>query len=276
MTVMSVQTSTVLDKATPADVTLDPYPYLVVRNALPSDYYAKLSETFPDLTNVPAAHATANNKRLDLMSSWGKALRSGEEIPAVWQQFMSDHSTPAFARRVFGLFPSMTVPGADPDTRWLRTEAYGDGLADKLGLTGPVADTDIVGRVTLGVNTPVTERVSVRGPHVDSPRKAYVGLLYVRHPDDKSEGGDLAVYRWKAGARRDPWTAKANPDDVEQVGLVKYEPNTFVIMLSAYHSLHGVTEREPTPYLRRLAICSGWFPGVDQSNFVRGDLAKMS
>lgn len=271
----AVKNATVLDKATPTDVTLEPYPYLVVRNALPQDYYNELSKAFPDLTNVPAAHATANNKRLDLMSSWGKALRSNEEVPAVWRRFMADHTTPAFARRVFSLFPSMTVPGADEETRWLRTEAYGKGLVEKLGLTGPVADTDIVGRVTLGVNTPVTDRVSVRGPHVDSPRKAYVGLLYVRHPDDDSEGGDLAVYRWKDGATPDPWTAKADPNDVEQVGVIKYEPNTFVIMLSAHHSLHGVTERAPTPYLRRLAICSGWFPGVDQSNFVRGDLAKM-
>lgn len=37
-----------------------------------------------------------------------------------------------------------------------------------------------------------------------------------------------------------------------------------------------VSPRAPKPHLRRLAIWWGWFPGVDQSNFVRGDLQRCS
>lgn len=266
--------TTVLDKTSEIQVYTDPYPYLVVRNALPTKFYEELSATYPTLDGVAPAHANANNKRLDLLSSWGKALLPNELVSSAWRQFMNSHTTSEFSRRVFDCFPS--VVERTGSGRRINVDAYGQGLSDTLKIGKTIAEEEVVGRVTLGVNTPVTAVTSVRGAHVDSPRKAYVGLFYVRHPDDRSEGGDLAVYRWKHGAVAEPWAQKTELDNVEEVAVIPYEPNTFVLMLSTSRALHGVTPRQPTPYIRRLAIVSGWFPGVDQSNFARGNLANMT
>ena len=41
------------------------------------------------------------------------------------------------------------------------------------------------------MNSPVTRKSSVRGPHHDTPGELYGALLYFRDAADKSTGGDL-------------------------------------------------------------------------------------
>jgi hypothetical protein len=268
MSQVAYQTATVLDRADPSQVVEDPYPYIVVRDALPDDYYQALSASFPGLDGLDPGLAGANNKRLNLMSSWGPTELPSDLAPPIWKQFLADHTTPDFSRKVFDLFPRAVVEGGRPGERWIRTELLGEGLADMLQLKGQVADTDILARATVAVNTPVTAPASVRGPHVDNRWKAYVGLYYVRQPGDDSEGGDLTIYRWKPGAKVSPWTMKADPAQVEEVTTIKYAPNTLVLMLNTHDSLHGVTVRQPTPHVRRFVVASGWFPGVDESRLL--------
>jgi hypothetical protein len=43
----------------------------------------------------------------------------------------------------------------------------------------------------VGMNSPVSRKSSVRGPHHDTPGEVYAGLLYFRDAKDKSTGGDL-------------------------------------------------------------------------------------
>lgn len=268
MSQVAFQTATVLDRADPAQVKDDPFPYIVVHDALSADYYEALSASFPTLDGLDPGLAGANNKRLNLMSSWGPTELPSDKAPPIWKQFLADHTTPDFSRKVFDLFPKATVEGGRPGERWIRTELLGEGLAEMLQLKGPVADTDILARATVAVNTPVQVPDSVRGPHVDNRWKAYVGLFYVRQPGDTSEGGDLTIFRWKKGAKASPWTMRADPSQVEEVTTIKYAPNTLVLMLNTHDSLHGVTVRSPTPHVRRFVVASGWFPGVDESRLL--------
>ena len=48
-------------------------------------------------------------------------------------------------------------------------------------------------------NTPVKSSHVVTGPHLDHFDKINFGLYYLRLDDDKSEGGDLVIYKWKDG-----------------------------------------------------------------------------
>jgi hypothetical protein len=272
---VDVGPETVLDRVESAEVHLDPFPHLVVRNALSPDYYEELSRTFPTLEGVPIARAKANNRRLDLLSSWGPAELPPDRMPPAWRRFVDDHATLQFARKVLDQFPAVMVHPADGGERNVSVSAFGSGLPDRLGLPDTVPESSIVARATLGVNTPVTiSNTSVRGPHVDSPRKAYVGLFYVRHPDDRSIGGDFAIYRVKDGAQIESWGQKISADDVELVRVVDYGPNTYVLMLNTEGSLHGVTNRSVTSHLRRFAITSGWFPGVDSTSTDRNSLTR--
>ena len=277
-TTVSLKIPTLLDRADKARVVLEPYPHIVIENALPDDVYQALASSFPTLGDLPEDLAGTNNKRFNLYASWGPTELPKEQTPAPWQAFLEAHASTDFSRKVFDLFPEATVEGARPGERWVKTEAFGEGLAQKLGFSGPVAVDDLIARATVAVNTPVSSPTSVRGPHVDSVWKAYVGLYYVRAPDDTSEGGDLSLFRWKPGARVDPWSNKADPTLVEEFTTVRYAPNTYVLMLNTHDSLHGVTVRQSTPHIRRFAVTSGWFPGVDESSLLgrrRGLLERL-
>lgn len=265
---------TILDMADPTAAAAEPFPHIIVENALPQDYYDALASSFPKLEDIPPEKAAGNNARLDLLSSWGEAMLPQERIPPAWKSFMNDHTSADFSKKIFDLFPQIMMCISSAGHRHLNIERYGPDLADKLGLQAPVADVDIVGRVTLAANTPVSLRTSVRGPHVDSPRKAYVGLYYLADPNDDTHGGDLALFRWKDSAPQQPWAQKIDPDLVEQVALIPYQPNTLVLMMCTHDSIHGVTPRDPTSYMRRFAVISGWFPTVDKANFARGALAQ--
>ena len=59
-----------------------------------------------------------------------------------------------------------------------------------------------------------------------------------------------------------------DPTLVEEFATVRYAPNTYVLMLNTHDSLHGVTVRQSTPHIRRFAVTSGWFPGVDESSLL--------
>jgi hypothetical protein len=269
---------TLLDRADRARVVLEPYPHIVIEDALPNDVYEALASSFPALSDLPADLAGTNNKRFNLYASWGPTELPKERTPEPWQAFLEVHTSVEFSRKVFDLFPEATVEGGHAGERWVKTEAFGDGLSDKLGFAGPVSVEDIIARATVAVNTPVSSPTSVRGPHVDSIWKAYVGLYYVRSPEDDSEGGDLSLFRWKSGAKIDPWTKKADPTLVEEFASVRYGANTYVLMLNTHDSLHGVTIRQATSHVRRFAVTSGWFPGVDESSLLgrrRGILERV-
>lgn len=109
--------------------------------------------------------------------------------------------------------------------------------------------------VQAAINTPVTRKSSVRGPHVDDPKELISGLWYFPVEGDDA-GGDLEIYRWKKGRKfigRKGMVkkAEADPKAVELVCTIPYEPNTMVWFLNSPDSVHGVSPRGKTDKLRR-------------------------
>jgi hypothetical protein len=100
------------------------------------------------------------------------------------------------------------------------------------------------------MNSPVLRESSVRTAHIDNPKKIYNALLYCRDENDDSEGGDLALYRFKGKPGfRDLRTALANR--IEEVARIPYKANTLVLFANSVNSVHGVTPRKPTRHIRR-------------------------
>ena len=64
------------------------------------------------------------------------------------------------------------------------------------------------GDCQVGINTPVTRNgpTAVRGPHYDRLTELFAGLLYFRHPDDRSSGGDLQVNGPQCDDDEPDWT----------------------------------------------------------------------
>ena len=264
---------TVLDTATAEQVSHDPYAHLVTSEALPSGTYKSLCASFPSLEGINPKRAGASNKRLNLLSSWGPAELVNAPAPPPWRAFMDAHTDPSFSQTVFDLFPDVT-DGGERGRRLISVDRFGPGLARRLDLPEQVPESEIIVRITLAANTPVLEATSVRGAHVDSPRMAFVGLYYLRHPDDDSVGGDLAIHRVKPGHEVEGWVQAADPDDVEMVDEIPYAANTLVMMLNTHDALHGVSVRQPTKHVRRFVVISGWFPGVDQADTSANSLAR--
>jgi hypothetical protein len=101
------------------------------------------------------------------------------------------------------------------------------------------------------VNSPVVKPSSVRGSHVDKPYKLFAALLYFRHPEDRSAGGNLILERLKSGRYRFDRRQHVPERFVEPFAEIPYGPNTLIAWLNTSRSLHCVSPRSITPVPRR-------------------------
>ena len=81
----------------------------------------------------------------------------------------------------------------------------------------------------------------------------------MRDPDDDSIGGDQEICRWRAKPEfknayipgHQVTNTHIDDDQVELVNTVQYRANTLVMFVNSPFAVHGVTERQPTPHVRR-------------------------
>lgn len=252
---------TLLDHAPAPARRSDPYSYLVFDDVLPHDTYEALAHAYPNPRRLDSKLLEKSNQRYNLVSGWGAAEFPLETASPEWQAFIAAHESARFASQVLEQFPDHCVTGAAEPT--LDVDKLGEGLARDLGIDPAVQASDLVARATVACNTPVTQVSRVRGVHADAKRKAYVGLLYFRLPEDDSEGGDLQIHRWKPGARRERWPVKVEEGQTECVETVAYKANRLVLFITGENALHAVSPRTPTSHFRRLVVVSGWLPNVD-------------
>lgn len=233
----------VLSKATIGDLKTDPFPHLVIKDALDTTYYTKLMSAFPSLEIVNAEKRKLTNNDDTFLGAFD-ALAS-PKISDEWKDFFRFHTSMDFLAQAMGLIGK---PAA----------AYHPSIASivsgvrerKLAIADSGEKADLYIQCQFGVNSPVRRESSVRTAHIDNPKKIYNALLYCRDPKDDSEGGDLAIYRFrnKPGfyGRR-----TAMPNRIEEVARIPYAANTLVLFANSLNSVHGVTPRKPTPHVRR-------------------------
>jgi hypothetical protein len=237
----------VLQRARRRDVVSDPYPFVVVRNALPEALCQALIEQYPSPAAVQAG--ADSNQRWSLPAA--DADRSSE-IPAVWKAFTAYHASPAFWSEIVDVFGAEMVkryPAAFPDESALRRLRPGVRHRDEFDDRDLLMDAQIAG------NTPVTEASSVKTVHIDSNNKLYTGLLYLRAPEDDSVGGDLDIVRFRRDLSPSQYKRRydgmfVEHDLVQNVQTVAYERNVLVMFVNCPDALHGVTVRKPTPHRR--------------------------
>lgn len=246
---MDVEESlSVLRRAQASDVVEDPYPFVVIRDALPEDICDALIAGYPSL-GILGVDALQNNSRWSV-TAWDAAQNSG--ISQAWQALVAYHSSPAFFDdfvRVFGGHVLRLYPQLFPDMNSLR--ALRLGVRERDG----DEDCDLFLDAQISGNTAVRDASSVKTIHVDSEHKLFTGLLYLRSPQDDSIGGDLDVLRFRPDLTPAQWRRRYDgmfTDDslVEHVTRIPYSRNTLVMFVNGPNALHGVTVREPTQHLR--------------------------
>ena len=159
----------------------DPFPHLVVEDALPADLAATLLAEMPPAAVFTRDQPPESNKRFALPSAigladprpsaaWKAAIEEcnanmGDLLSRYLERF-GDHllrAFPDFASRFAPLGEMRAVPRAQPGRR-----------PNEIGF-----DAQMV------INTPaLTAGTAVRGPHLDQPDKLISGLLYLRAADD--------------------------------------------------------------------------------------------
>jgi len=238
----------VLQRVSAADVRAEPFPHLVVENALPADLCDALLASYPEPADL-GVDLAENNSR---WSVGAVAAGANPVVPTLWREFLAYHASAAFFQRLVELFGAFIVA--------LHSQRYPDlsslqALRPGLRVRDDWRGADVLLDAQLGGNTPVWTASSVRGLHVDKGDKLFSGLFYLRRNDDDARGGDLEIHRfrpnlpvWRRARAFDEYSV--DPGAAEWVATVPYRNNTLVLFLNSLEALHGVTVREPTAHCR--------------------------
>ncbi len=238
----------VLRKARAADVVVDPFPHLVIHDALPQPLCDALIDAYPPLETL-GIDGRDNNSRWSV-TAWEAQQREG--IARVWKEFVAYHASPAFFDELVTLFGEHVVrqyPHVFPDLATLRAQRL--GIRDRDTMT----DHDLLLDAQISGNTPVRDASSVKTIHIDSEHKLFTGLLYLRTPNDDSTGGNLNIMRFRGDLTRAERARRFDGMFVadaktQYVSTVPYQRNTLLMFVNGVDALHGVTVRQPTQHLR--------------------------
>jgi hypothetical protein len=238
--------TTLHDRLADATIRSEPFPHIVVPDALDAALYRQLCADFPPFSRIGWANPTRlpSNARFELSAA---TMMADAKMPEAWRTFAALHSDRAFFDRVMALFEAHW-PAA------LR-QALG-GTLDGHTMERLVRHRPQAARIALDarieINTPVTAAASSsRRAHLDTANRIYSGLFYMRHPEDDSQGGDLQLFRWKYGPVAKVDAYELPPDSVECVVTIPYRPNLLVFFPQGIDAIHGVSMRQPTPHFRR-------------------------
>jgi hypothetical protein len=221
----------------------DPYPHLVVEDALPAPLIDALLNEMPPAEVFTRDQPGGSNVRFALPSSvaladprpsaaWKAAIREcnasmGGLLAGVMRR-LGDH--------VLRTYPDFATRYAPPGKLRAVPREQGTWRPHEVGM-----DAQMV------INTPaLSGGTSVRGPHLDIPDKLISALLYLRAPDDDSTGGELELY----AAKRPGITFDERNDtaweNVEFVRRYPYRHNLLILPLCGPNALHGVSARSAT------------------------------
>lgn len=237
---------------------IDPFPHVVIDNALPSNIYDELEKSVPnDLFSQ--ADLKLNNCRINIFPDQLK----NDLKHKIWFDFLAYHNSLNFYEEFISIFKN-EINKLYPNLinkqkkKFLLKHNVRTMRNKDSAFTIKKGETLFIS--TYGCNTPVKTPTSVQNPHLDHSNKFYFGLYYLRPEKDKSEGGDLVIYRWKDNysnfkKKNIIFTEKWNNmhEHVNPVKTIEYKKNSVIFGLNLIDSLHGVTVRQKTNHMRQLA-----------------------
>ncbi len=230
----------VLAGVTRDDVRSDPFPHIVVRDAVPAELCSRLIAEFPSLEVVTKHQDFGSNKRVGLPAA---EVAGNQEISELWRSFIEAHASGEFLAKLVDLFGEhirRLYPTFERDNGSLESLRAGVRNRDDFSEADVLLDaqisinTPVVGNAHLGPKrTPRRRRQAVRRPLLPAPPR---GRLDGREPRALSI---QARTTWPAGtAIYDTF--------VETADTVDYAANTLVLFLNSPDSVHGVTPRSQT------------------------------
>jgi hypothetical protein len=245
----------ILSRAAKADLVTDPYPHLVITNALDPAIFMQLASQFP-ADDIILDGRASKDTWFDYPAC---KVVADERVSALWREFFAYHTSKAFFDELVALTGPQMLK-LRPDLEQQAGRGLGDFVVGMRpgGKGDPLADgADVSMECQFYLNYTRQPRV-VRGPHVDRPSELFAALLYFRREDDDSSGANLEVCEATSDLYPKPHAVKisklpAEIDDarVRTVKTANYAANTLVLFLNSAHSIHAVSPRTPTGVPRR-------------------------
>lgn len=218
-----------------------PFPYICIEDALPLEIYNELEASFPEdlICNTPPL-----DNGITYRYKSNPALLD-KRTPEIWREFFIFHTSPEYFKSCIQIFePYLEINY--PQLLDISTKA-------KVSIRNIDNSGHFVTDCQFVVHEPVNENSTSRTPHLDNPMEIYAGLLYMRNPLDKSQGGNFTLHETnkeieivnKKLGREVP---KVNHNPVLEI---PYKKNTFCMFLNVKNSVHSVTPRLHAEFRRR-------------------------
>lgn len=220
---------TVLDHLKPESVVCYDEPYPMIVGQLDDYYFECLKNIFPVPEDIVSGREMGNNI---LLQRAAREVLADESTFINWRQFFEAHTSTAFLQEVVRSFGPHVM------------EEYPH--LTKLDLQAGVRFRDEAPfslDCQFAVNTPVTKKGTVRGPHIDDTKELFGGMIYV------DGGGELEIHEWKNGRKftgRKGMKKKAEcvKGSTKVVRTVKCKPGTVVLFLNTPDAIHAVAPRK--------------------------------
>lgn len=230
-------------RLSPAGVRPDPFPHIVADDVVSPGLYRRLSDGFPPFSAIAWTGREPDNRRYALSAHFAAG---NDRLAPVWRAFLARHSAPDILAEVDALLGRHWAPA-------MLRHLGGGVLGHRQGLLWRDLPEPgcVLQDARIEINTPVTSRVgSPRGPHLDTPNRLFSALLYMRDDTDRSDGGDLVLYRWRS-APQSIAGFEIPGHLVEPAATIPYRANRLVLFPQGLAAVHGVSPRGPTPATRR-------------------------
>ena len=201
-------------------VDYDPWPHLIIENALPEKYHNELLATLPN-TRLDKQKAVDKHGKL----TWLLYELHNEKYPVsnIWKEFILYHTSIEFVNKVFNAFD----------------KTYGEHMVitnrDK-----PEQKSNYFTEFSF-VKHPPVNNISSRTPHTDNQKEMYAGLLYLKDHNDKSTGGDFCIHQPRS-LEMEGKLEYTSPGPI--VKRCAYKSNNFVMFWNGQNTQHSVNPRQ--------------------------------
>ena len=229
-------------------VQTDPYPHVIIEDALPWDLYENLEAEFPEKTLLatdPFDNGICYRLKADKLLSL--TFESG-----LWRDVAEYHTSAEWFNEVNELFKPY-MPGVLHKT-FTEDDLGARGWADE--------NKNIWTDCQAVIHKPIEEK-STRTPHIDNPMEMWAGLLYMPYPDDQSTGGEFQIYSTQSSVQKVDKKAGRQIYDSDLGTVIKtipYKRNTFVMFANnSPNTVHGVSLRQNATLNRRSVNIIGEF-----------------
>ena len=224
----------ILSKFKTSDYKREPFPHFIIRDAINDNDYKILENEYLLIERYfkNQNDFSKNNVRMQFNNEDLKKMSL--DIPG-WKEFMKYHCSDSFLEELINIFQS--------DIKRIYPNLIEDLLKNK---------EKCAIKCQPGINTPVLKKTSVRLPHLDRANTIISGLFYMKDENDLADGGDLLLYKTKKMKKFYSKAELSNIDSVEIFESIKYDKNVFICFLNTEDSVHSVTPRNETKYVRRL------------------------